>query len=125
MCRFVRFHTLLRESDTHLELGIFTVLYELKTAGQLTENELDYVQQICDWFNHNLKAPRLCPDYWRARFWFRDSAQSMVTRLWDLAAVLQSNDVPVRFLTTRNPGTIVYADHYQVAAIIRSSPRRR
>ncbi len=117
MCRFVRFHTQIRDSQIHHELGIFVALRELECRRRLSEDEQERVREAFGWFNDHLRVPRLEPEHWRARFWFRDSAQPMVRRLWEVVAVLRQRDVPVQFVITSEPGTIVYRDHYQVAAI--------
>jgi hypothetical protein len=49
----------------------------------------------------------------------------MHRKLWELVAVLRDQAVPVEMITTSDPGTICYADRYQVAAIPRRAGRRR
>jgi hypothetical protein len=63
--------------------------------------------------------------YWRAKFWFRDSAQPIVKRLWELVAILRVRLIRVELLTTVDPGIIVYSDEHQVAAMPRRVKRCR
>jgi hypothetical protein len=92
--------------------------------GRLTDAEHDRVQEVFGWFNEHLQVPRLREEHWRARFWFWHSAQPMIRRLWDVVAVLRHCDVLVELLKTSDPGTIVYGDQHQVAAIPRANRRR-
>ena len=41
--------------------------------------------------------------------------------LWELVAILEEHAVIVDFISTDDPGTIVYRDSYQIAAV----PHRR
>ncbi len=124
MCRFIRFHTRVRDCQIHHELGIFAALNELERECRLTEAEQDRVQEVFGWFNKNLRVPSLREEHWRARFWFWNSAQEMIGRLWEVVAILRHCDVPVELVKTNDPGTIVYGDQHQVAAIPRENRRR-
>lgn len=81
------------------------------------------MRTVFDWFNDHLTVPQLDPAYWHARFWFRDSAQPMVKRLWELVAILRERNLRVELLTAVDPGVIIYHDQHQVAALPR--PLRR
>lgn len=48
--------------------------------------------------------------------WFRDDAREFVSRIWDLVALIEYHDVPVRLVKTERPGRIVYRDEYQIVA---------
>ena len=37
-----------------------------------------------------------------------------IIRMWDLVAILQNHEVPVRLLRPRNPGKVAYEVEYQV-----------
>jgi hypothetical protein len=49
----------------------------------------------------------------------------MLGKLWELVAVLRDQAVPVELVAASDPGTICYADRYQVAAIPRKVRRQR
>jgi hypothetical protein len=48
----------------------------------------------------------------------------MLRKLWDLVTVLRDQAVSVELITAWDPGTICYADKYQVAAIPRRARRK-
>ena len=125
MCRFVRFHTEIRDTEISHELGIFGALGVLEDRGRLSEGELVRVRATLDWFKDHLTVPRLDAECWRARFWFRDSAQPMVKRLWELVGILRERYIRVELITSVNPGLIVYRDQHQVAALPWPVTRRR
>ena len=37
-----------------------------------------------------------------------------IKRMWEIASLLEDNDVPVRLLRSANPGKILYQDSYQI-----------
>ena len=46
--------------------------------------------------------------------WFKTESEQFITRMWDLVAILENHDVPVRLLRSPNPGKVVYEDDYQI-----------
>jgi len=34
--------------------------------------------------------------------------------MWDLVAIIENHNVPIRLLRSQNPGNVVYDDEYQV-----------
>jgi hypothetical protein len=80
-----------------------------------------------DWFNSHLPVPRgrraFCvraKRRWHSDgvCWFRPTteAREAVQRAHIMAALLQEAGVPVERLSSRRPGTILYADDLQVVA---------
>ena len=68
-----------------------------------------------DWFNANLPVPRVADV--RAVFWFRPDAGAPLTRIWSMVRIAEGTGLPVRIYRTRRPGTVVYSDPYQIAAV--------
>ena len=107
--------------------GLFVESRLLRDEERLEPYEIDWLEQIYDWFNTELP----CPPFSRDRFptdavsWFRASATRFITRMWDLAALLRDHARPVRILKTDEPGVICYEDSYQVVAEPRRMRRRR
>jgi hypothetical protein len=77
------------------------------------------LDSICGWFNANLPVPKIDPRYWRAVFWFRADCQDLISRLWELAAILEDHGVQVRLVrgTLEKVWVVVYHDRYQIAAM--------
>jgi hypothetical protein len=123
--KFIRFVTRLRDQETSKRLGIFWATGKLGDTAAWESWAEDRADSICHWFNENLKVPRLRAEHWRAVFWFHSAQREMVQRLWELAALLEEHGVFVDFLSTNDPGVVVYRDQHQLAAIPRSRSLRR
>jgi hypothetical protein len=116
------------ENHNHLD-GLFTVSRNLRDEGQLEPYEVQWLDQVYDWFNAELP----CPPFTRCQYpvdavsWFRCSATRFVARMWDLAALLREHNQPVRLLKSVDPGRILYEDAFQIVAdhTHRSRKRRR
>jgi hypothetical protein len=112
---FIRFSLPFTDHASGRPAGIFRGAYAILFQGHLDELEAAWLHDEVDWFSHHLPAPReLDP---RAVFWFRFSAGEALTRIWALVRIVETNGVPVRAFRTRRPGTVVYSDPYQVAAV--------
>ncbi len=102
--------------------GIFTITRILDDDGALYPHESERLSALFDWFNENLPCPpfgqKLATGDWtrNAVAWFRPEAKSVISRMWDLVAILREHGVPVRLVTSNRPGKIVYEDNYQVVA---------
>lgn len=99
--------------------GVFTVCYALLEEDQFAPYEQEQVRRLLDWFERCLPAPECLEnlEYTRALCWFKSSAHGHLEAMWELVAVLDARDVPIDILKTRRPGTIVYQDHWQIAAV--------
>lgn len=84
---------------------------------EFSSEQTDFINGVYEWFNEQLHVPQLGPHDWRAVFWFWSSSGQFIERMWSLAWGLKSLDVPVEMVKCRQPGRIVYADEYQVAAV--------
>jgi hypothetical protein len=108
--------------------GVVTATRLLRDEGRLDVYQIEVVDSTYEWLNEHLPCPpfssKLRSGVWSsdAVAWFRPDAKSAITRMWDLVAVLEDHDVPVRILRTRAPGKIVYRDEYQIVA---ETPKRR
>ncbi len=113
---YIRFQTPLRCGATGRPLGIFQAAGRVEDWPDLPAATHDWLRETLQWFNHNLTFPRL-DGAWRPIFWFRDDAQAVVSRVWELIAILRDEGVGVCMRRTREPGQIVYEDDFQIAAI--------
>ena len=115
-------------SDIHKEsgkeLGVFHAVGNLSRSGRLQPYEQEQHDLIRQWFNENLKKPKRFtaskPPFYRkpskAISWFKDSAFEHITRVRDLAAILEHHRMSVTMLKTDRVGYVVYEDQYQIVA---------
>jgi hypothetical protein len=102
--------------------GVISEARLLRDAGELYDYESERLEDIYDWFNEHLPCPpfqrKLCSGEWTrdAVAWFRAEAGEPIRRMWDIVAILREHGVPVRMVTTKKPGKILYEDDYQVVA---------
>ncbi len=119
---YVRLAVSKRIDDSHLGLGLFHAAEILRAEGLLADHERALVEEAFRWFNRRLPVPgrfaRSSKPHARARAisWFKDSAGEFLSRMEDLAAVLEEHGYAVSRRTTDRPGYIVYEDAYQVLA---------
>lgn len=95
--------------------GVLRTTGALFATLDLLREEQDELDEICNWFNLNLKVPRIREP--RAIFWFKPGARECLGMAWQLAWCLRRHQVHVELIRTRRPGRVVYEDHQQVAAI--------
>lgn len=119
---FVRFVVGDETENPYWLTGVFTSARMLRDEGKLYKYESEWLEEIYDWFNKHLPCPPFEQKHkaqeWTkdAVSWFRDDAEEPMKRIWDLVALLRQHDVPVRMVTTDDPGEIVYSDDCQVVA---------
>lgn len=117
MSTYVRFQTSVHCPHTKQPLGVFRATGVLEDEGKIEEHFRESVYETLRWYNKNLNVPRICNKQRRCVFWFRADQQTVVAQLWHLIAILTEHQIEVRQLRTTDPGTIVYRDDCQVAAI--------
>lgn len=123
MPAFVRFQTKIPDPDSGKPGGIFVAAYQLRDSNSLTRDEEAWLMACLAWFKMHLKVPECLSESVnrRAICWFKGDNRNAISRIWDLVAFLKEHDVFVDIIRTRDPGTIVYEDGYQVAA----KPRKK
>jgi len=105
------------DDEDHRQLtGLITEAKLLRDQGALTVDEEELLQSTYDWFNAHLPCPPYESVGWsrEAVSWFKDSALAPIHRMRTLAALLESHDLLVRVLRSKNPGKVLYEDEYQV-----------
>jgi hypothetical protein len=119
---FLRFVAGTDADNPFLLDGVFTVAEGLRAEGLLYAFEERYLKEVFAWFQEHLPCPpfraRLASGQWSrdAVSWFRDDAGEPLSRIWTLVALIEEHGTPVRLVTRRWPGPIVYRDRYQVVA---------
>jgi hypothetical protein len=96
--------------------GIFGATCRLAENGRFEKGERLWFEAEMEWFDKFLKPTRNLPDD-RAVCWFRPDAGEAISRIWRLVHLVEGEGVPVRVYRSRRPGSIVYSDNLQVAAV--------
>jgi len=128
---YLRFSVLERDSDSHLPCGLFIEAYEILERAEFESYEYIQLRALLDWFREHLLVPKCLKNdrYRRAICWFDSSARRHVEKMWEMAWFLHGQGYLVQLHKSEEPGTIIYADEFQVAAIpkVQSKlpPRRR
>ncbi len=125
MDTYIRFQTQLRCGNTGRPAGIFLAAGRVEDKKTLPAETRERLRNLLDWFNLNLRVPSSSDVRWRCLFWFRSSSQPIIRRLWELAYLLEEEDIFVSKVRTRQPGMIVYRDEHQVAAVPNRKPKPR
>ena len=121
----IRFESFNRDVDARCNDGVF------KAAGRLRDDWCDRqdlpwhiveLNRLIVWFDDNLEAPERLEYYHRrsirgAICWFRDSAREHVDRARYMAFLVEDLGEPIIFRRTTCPGTILWQDEVQVAAL--------
>ena len=122
MATFLRFATYDRDERSDAPRGLFSAAWRLSDAGELLPWEDARWRDIANWFGDHLPQPASAarsrrpnaPD--RAVFWFRATAVEHVSRMREVAQLLERHGVAVQMWQAERPGYIVYEDEFQVAA---------
>ena len=118
---FIRFVSGKIDEDSLVSVGLFTAVFDLMDDPVLPDDEYYALRELLDWFNVHLRGPfhyRLKAG-WRAKraiCWFKPIAQEHLSRAWEMASVLERNDVFIRTIKVQRTGYILYEDEVQVLA---------
>ena len=96
--------------------GVITEARILLDENSLEPYEEEWLEDIYDWLNAHLPCPPFSSGQltYDAVAWFKVGSSDFIARMWDIVAIIEGHDVPVRLLKSSNPGKIVYEDEYQV-----------
>lgn len=118
---FIRFVGGEIDEDSHVSAGLFTAAFDLMYEPWLSDQEFYALRDLMDWFNVHLKPPfyyrlRAAWRAPRAICWFKPTAHEHLSRAWEIAAILERNDVFIRTIKAQRPGYVLYEDEAQVFA---------
>jgi hypothetical protein len=121
LVRFVISHI---DKDSQRSLGIFHAAFGLRDQGRLYSHEEEKLEELRQWFDENLEKPTRFtsskPPCYRKRngaiSWFKDSAVEHISRMREMAAIVENHGFAVRMLKSDRVGYIVYEDDWQVVA---------
>jgi hypothetical protein len=101
---YLRFVVAEIDDDSERALGVFHAVRYLREAGKLYAYEEDQHDIVRSWFNENLERPTRftasrAPFYRkqkRAISWFKDTATLHLSRIRELATILENHGVAVQ-----------------------------
>ena len=117
---FIRFVCGEIDSDSHVSAGIFCAAYNLLHSNELPYYDFDALIELRDWFNHYMASPfeylRYHKRYERAVCWFKPTAHEHLARAWELAGILERNNLLIWTIKSPRTGYVHYEDDVQVFA---------
>lgn len=118
---FIRFVSGEVDEDSHVSAGLFIATFDLLYDPLLSYDEYWALRELIDWFNEHLKEPfeyrlRAAWRVQRAICWFKPTAHEHLSRAWELATILERNNVFVRTIKVPRTGYVLYEDEAQVLA---------
>jgi hypothetical protein len=119
---FLRFVVPALHRESSRRTGVFQEVYRLMRAGELLPHEEQRAQETLDWFNESLAEPDRFARSPRsgaaalAISWFKDSATEHVSRMYELASILDAHGIAVEVIRTERPGYVVFEDEHQIVA---------
>ena len=114
---YIRFESELPLGRNRARLGLFRAAGILEDTVELPDYTRELLRESLDWFNKNLKVPRLGSHRGKSVFWFRTDADDLLDRVWELVSLLNQEGMFVHHRTISRPGQITYSDRFQIAAI--------
>lgn len=118
---FIRFVSGEIDDDSLVSAGLFTAAFDLLYDPRLPDDEYYPLRELMDWFNEHLKGPynyrlRAASRAPRAICWFKPTAREHLSRAWEMAWILERNDVFIRTIKTERTGYVLYEDEAQILA---------
>ncbi len=118
---FIRFVSGEVHEDSQVSAGLFNAAFDLLYDPLLPYDEYWVIQDLIDWFNKYLKDPfeyrvKAVRRAQRAICWFKPTAHEYLSCAWELATILERNDVFIRTIKVERTGYVFYEDEAQVLA---------
>lgn len=120
---YIRFAVYEKDEKSGREKGLFAAMSDLLFADCLYEYERELEQELYNWFKKNLNVPSVlssASNHYKnvnAISWFKSSATLHIDKFMQYASILEAHEVIVVRLLTDKPGTILYEDEHQIAAV--------
>jgi hypothetical protein len=123
--RFIRFVVARRNPESEVEDGPFTLAYELRHSAHIDATDGELLAEHLAWFERNLETPTrfnrtTSKGFYRRKTrgiaWFKDTATEHLTRMHQIAAVLERYGHGVVCLSEPRVGYVVYEDAFHVVA---------
>ncbi len=117
-CEYVRFVVGHKDEDSHVEQGIFHAAAQALERQNITGPDADELNGLRAWFSESLKRPT---SFGRDKLrlgicWFKTGATEHISRIWEMANILERNGIYVKKIRTDRPGYVTYEDEWQLVA---------
>lgn len=119
--KFLRFVVTQHNEVSRQPCGLFSVAYTLLRSQDMSLEEAAPLREALAWFEEKLPAPDHHYITDRFVFWYRVEAVECIQKMWWLAGLLNAQGYLVELQKCEWPGSVIYNDEYQVAAI----PKKR
>jgi hypothetical protein len=116
--KYVRFVIGRKHEESHVEQGVFQAAAQALESQHVTGCDADELYELRAWFNENLEAPN---SFGRNKLplgicWFKTSSVAHISRIRELAHILERNGIYVKKIRTDRPGYVIYEDEWQIVA---------
>ncbi|WP_026661051.1 hypothetical protein [Butyrivibrio sp. AC2005] len=104
-------------ANTRTGKGIFAMLNQMVTNGEMEEEDVGLFTEIDAWFAEELPWPPPCKRQEKVICYFKtENSEMMMKMINPLLWLLERYEHPYYVVYTNFPGKIVYEDEYQIAA---------
>ena len=115
---YVRFVVGRKDEDSHVEQGIFQAAAQALEGQEIAGSDAEELNELRQWFNQHLDEP---VSFGRGKFpkgicWFKTGATEHISRIREMANILERNGIYVHKIRTDRPGYVVYEDEWQLLA---------
>jgi len=115
---YVRFVVGRKDEDSHVEQGIFHAAALALEWQNITGTDADDLNELRAWFSRNLERPT---SFGRDTFrlgicWFKPESVEHISRIWEMARILERNGIYIKKIRTNKPGYVIYEDEWQLVA---------
>jgi hypothetical protein len=86
--------------------------------GQITGRDAVELNELRAWFSQNLERPTSFGRHTHPLgiCWFKTSATEHISRIRQMAQILERNGIYIRKIRTDRPGYVIYEDEWQLVA---------
>lgn len=115
---YVRFVIGCSDETSHVERGIFHAATQALEWQDITGHDADKLSKLLAWFSGNLEKPTSFGRD-KLRFgicWFKTNSTQHISRISEMAHILEHNGIVVSKVSTNKPGYVIYEDEWQLVA---------
>jgi hypothetical protein len=125
---YVRFVIGPKDQEGHVEQGIFQATARALEWQDITGSDADKLNELRAWFGENPEKPTSSGrDKLRLGIcWFKTGSTEHISRICEMANILERNGITMKKITTDKPGYVIYEDEWQLVAepFRKGTPRR-